>query len=470
MQSVAMLFSGNEPVKTVTDEKAPLRTILKREKNRVLLTVLLKDGQDDIVRERTMPADTSSDKLELAMAVLLWNVLKQKTGISPKWGVLTGIRPVKLFHSLYMTYKDTPALREAFCSERLVDESRFELAAQVLDTELPVIEKTGDNDYSLYIGIPFCPTRCRYCSFVSQSVSSAKKLIVPYVDKLCDEIRYAGKCFEKTGMNLRSVYIGGGTPTSLTDKMLRQMISVLCDYFPVCNAEEFTVEAGRPDTIDELKLKTLKEYGVNRLSINPQTLDDSVLKEIGREHTVQQFEDAFRMARNTGFENINCDIIAGLPSDSFTGFVNTLDRLIEYSPEGITVHTLARKRASDISQNMSEHFLNRGIAEQMIDHAYERLKDEGYRPYYLYRQRNILDNLENTGWCKKGFEGLYNIYMMEELHSVIALGAGGVSRLCCLKNGRIERIFNYKHPYEYIDHFDEVLSRKKAAADLLDTF
>ena len=325
-------------------------------------------------------------------------------------------------------------------------------------------------DCSVYAGIPFCPSRCSYCSFVSRTVGdkATQALVQPYVDKLCQELTAIRRTVDKCGLRVRTLYIGGGTPTSLSAAQLTQLMAHIADTFDLSALDEYTVEAGRPDCTDAEKLHILKQYGATRISINPQTFSDAVLANIGRRHTAQDIADCFAAARQAGHRNINMDLIAGLPGDTVEGFTRSLQTAISLDPENITVHTLTLKRASDL---VVEH---RAAAYDDVAAMLEQcgaLYAAGYRPYYLYRQKGTLQNLENIGWAKPGTECLYNIYIMEEVHTILSAGAGGSTKLVVpgARRGKIQRIFNFKYPNEYIGRFEEILARKKGVEEFYET-
>lgn len=406
-------------------------------------------------------ADTASDN-ELVTAQLLYGLLSEYCGYSQPWGVLTGVRPVKLLRRLEQELGEKGAC-DKFLNDFYVSEEKLRLAKTTEINEKKILDLSKDNSFSLYVGIPFCPSRCSYCSFVMSSVERAKKLIEPYVELLCEEIKHTAQIASKLGLRLETVYFGGGTPTTLSAEQLDKIIRTVKGSFDMSSCREFTVEAGRPDTVDIERLTALKENKVDRISINPQTVNDDVLKEIGRKHTSQQFFDAFELARKCGFDNINADLIAGLPTDTAESFKNSLDALRALSAECITVHTLCMKRASTLTHLGTT--LNRKDAEtarQMLEYAGKALTDDDYIPYYLYRQSRMVGNLENVGWSKKGYECLYNVYVMDETHTVFACGSGGVTKLKDNKRDYLKRIFNFKYPYEYIDRFDELIERKSA--------
>ncbi len=402
---------------------------------------------------------------ERVMAICLYKLLTQYTGMTPPWGILTGVRPIKLFRKL-TEENGLVNTKDYFKNSLLVSDEKISLSEETEKNEQAILSLSSDNSYSLYVSIPFCPSRCSYCSFVSQSVEKAKKLIEPYVDLLCNELEQTAKIAKELNLNLETVYIGGGTPTTLNAQQLTKLIGVINSNFPMEQCKEFTVEAGRPDTVTEDKLIALLEGGVNRISINPQTMNDNVLVEIGRKHTAQQTIDAFNLARKVGFKHINMDLIVGLPNEDFESFKNTLDIITTLDPESITVHTLSMKRSAYLTAQGMQ--LLKHDAEQAAKmHTYCRslLSDNGLRPYYLYRQSRMVGNLENIGYAKKGYDGLYNVYVMDETHTVLGCGAGAVTKLKDPKTGVLQRIFNYKYPYEYNTMFDEILNRKSGISE-----
>ncbi|MDD6146551.1 MAG: coproporphyrinogen dehydrogenase HemZ [Oscillospiraceae bacterium] len=407
-------------------------------------------------------ADGESEEsfFERKTALLLFGLLSRSTGYTPPWGILTGVRPAKLMGNLMKTWGEEKA-RDYFLRELLVSREKTDLAVSVAKAQLPITEKSAEKSFSLYVSVPFCPSRCSYCSFISHSNESAKKLIPAYTEKLCLELEKTGEIARELSLELESVYIGGGTPTVLTAPQLQAVTDAVKAHFDLSHCAEYTIEAGRPDSIDESKLAVMKDCGCTRISINPQTFNDSVLREIGRNHTGQMTLDAMALARSMGFDNINMDLIAGLPTDTLESFGKTLERAIALSPENITVHTLALKRSATLvteKKNTNSPELTRN----MLALVQTRLPQENYLPYYMYRQSRSLGNLENVGWAKKGFEGLYNVYMMEECHTILSVGGGAVTKLRAPHGSEIERVYNYKYPYEYINGFDEILQRKKA--------
>jgi oxygen-independent coproporphyrinogen-3 oxidase len=405
------------------------------------------------------PQETDHE-CERELAVLLFGLLTDATGIHPSWGILTGVRPIKLMRKLTAQYGEEAATRY-FTERLLVTPQKAALALRTAQAEQRLLAESRPESYSLYVSIPFCPTRCAYCSFVSHTVEKAARLIPEYVIRLCEELEYTGKIAREIGLRLETVYIGGGTPTTLSADQLACLIDTIRNHFDLNQCREFTVEAGRPDTITKEKLNVLKQHGVGRISINPQTMNQEVLTAIGRKHSVTQTKEAFLLARALGFSNINMDLIAGLPGDDLASFQNTLEQIMEFSPESITIHTLSMKRSSNLTlQGYQLYSKKCAETENMHIYAGEHLPAEGYAPYYLYRQSRMVGNLENIGWAKVGFEGLYNVYVMDETHTVLACGAGAVSKLKEPGTEHLERIFNYKYPYEYLSRFEEMIKRK----------
>lgn len=396
---------------------------------------------------------------ESALARVIYDALSEITGLSPPWGVLTGVRPAKLMRRLLAEVGDAAA--DIFREDFKVREDKVRLALDVAAAEEAGIRLSKEDSFSLYVSIPFCPTRCSYCSFVSHSVAAAKKLIPDYVRLLCEEIKHTSEIAGRLGLRLETVYFGGGTPTSLSSEDLKRITCAVGESFDLSRIREYTVEAGRPDTVDEEKLRVLKDAGVSRISINPQTFSDSVLREIGRRHSSRDTLEKFRLARSLGFDNINMDFIAGLPTDTPESFRESMGTAVELAPENITVHTLALKRAARIVTE-GENTENGGVTADMVEYANALLTKSGYAPYYMYRQSKSLGNLENVGWTKENKACLYNIYMMEEVHSVLACGAGAVTKLRDPKGEAIERVYNFKYPYEYIGRFEELTERKTA--------
>ena len=423
-----------------------------------IMSCEVKIGAKTVKKEKYVNGAADGDA-ELALAQSLYDCLVSLTGTVPSWGVLTGVRPSKLMRSLISSGGGDYAKRY-FTDKLYVNKEKTELAFAVSKAEDKIISLSRNNSYSLYVSIPFCPTRCSYCSFVSHSVAHAKKLIPDYVRLLCEELREFSEIANNLGLRLETIYFGGGTPTSLGEEDLKTVTDAVKKYFDVSLAREYTIEAGRPDTLNPEKLKIMKNAGVTRISINPQTFNNDVLKNIGRNHTAEMIYKAFGEARNEGFDNINMDFIAGLPGDTFGSFCESIEKAVALSPENITVHTLALKRAANIVTGKRTHEVKNETAE-MLSYSSDALYKNGYFPYYMYRQSKSVGNNENVGWCRNEKECLYNIYMMEEIHTVFAAGGGAVTKLKSPFENKIERIFNFKYPYEYIERFDILKDRKK---------
>lgn len=411
--------------------------------------------------EETEPAPVDNDRKELEVSVcrMIYRLLSRATGRRIQWGVLTGIRPVKLVRELREQGMTYPEISRRFTKRYLTAPEKAELCIETDRVQREAIERAGKRDYSLYISIPFCPSRCGYCSFVTHSIEKTKRLIPEYLDRLEEEIRYTANIAREKGLTLRTIYMGGGTPTILEAEQLARLLDTVDRCFDREGCLEFTVEAGRPDTITREKLAALSQGGVDRISVNPQTLSDRVLEAIGRRHTAADFYKAYETAKGFPFASVNVDLIAGLTGDTPETFKDTLDKVIRLEPGNITVHALTMKRAADMIGEKNLHLTGSTRAEHMINYSQEAVKEAGYRPYYLYRQKSTVDSLENVGFCRGDRLCLYNVYIMDETHTILSVGGGGVTKVV-LPGNRIERIFNYKYPYEYISRFPTILERK----------
>lgn len=387
---------------------------------------------------------------------------KKIRNIELPWGVMSGIRPAKSVRQFFEDGKNYDEIKEILKDIYEVSPEKCDLAIKVAENERKILKRIKENSVSLYIGIPFCPSRCMYCSFVSTDVKNSGKYMDEFSDLLCLEIKKTGEILKEIGFFVQNIYIGGGTPTTLSAQNLEKIFKAIKENIDLENLEEFTLEAGRPDTVTKEKMELAKKWGVNRVSINPQTMKEETLKVIGRKHTISQFFDAFKIARDAGFDNINTDLIAGLPTESFEDFKNTVEEIIKLNPEDVTVHSMCIKRAAAL--RFSEIELT-GYSEmnKMLEYAAKRMKDTGREPYYMYRQKNISGNLENVGYAKENYMSSYNINIMEEAQTIIALGGGGSSKI--VLGDRIERVVNFKEPYEYIRRFDEILAKKDEIAD-----
>ncbi len=441
-------------------EEDYLLTRIDGEDELLLIAELSLNGE---IKTKTKSVEkTECEDLELELLLMAYDLLCEMCDFTPKWGILTGVRPSKLIVKRISQYDEENA-RDWFLNTYKVSPEKTELAINVAKRELKIIEKAGEKSFSLYISIPFCPTRCSYCSFVSHSINSekAQNLIPNYIGKLLEELTFTAQRAKENGLRLTSVYWGGGTPTTLSADELDRILAHIENTFDLSECLEYTVEAGRPDTITKEKLDVLKKHNVGRISINPQTFSDSVLNAIGRRHTTAQTEEKFLLAKNVGFDAINMDLIAGLPTDTIENFKNSVNRAVELGADNITVHTLALKRSSTIvTENECDEVTDKDIME-MLDYAEKTLSANGYFPYYMYRQSKALGNLENVGWCKDGKECFYNVLMMEEYQSIFSVGAGAVTKLRTEDGSIIERIFNFKYPFEYISRFDEIIDKKE---------
>lgn len=457
LENLTRLFFPNEKITVIRDFSEPQPPYIYTEVSDKI-TISVNIGSFN--KSETSVKKLTDDDNELVSAQLLYKLLCDFTGLTQPWGILTGVRPVKLLRRLAEESSEEQAVKK-FEKDFFVSNEKIALSRETEHNERKILELSKPESFSLYVGIPFCPSRCSYCSFVMASIERAEKLIEPYTKLLCEEIKRTAEIANKLGLRLETVYFGGGTPTTLSAEQLDTVLRTVNNSFDMSTCREFTVEAGRPDTIDIAKLFALKENKVDRISINPQTVNDEVLKTIGRKHTAQQFFDAFELARKCGFDNINTDLIAGLPTDTPESFKNSLDSIVRLNAECITVHTLCMKRASRLTtEGVTLDLQQARDAREMLVYTQNILGQNEYIPYYMYRQSRMVGNLENVGWSKRGFESLYNVYVMDETHTILACGSGGVTKLKRNNPDYLERIFNFKYPYEYIDRFDELIQRK----------
>ena len=381
---------------------------------------------------------------------------KELLGHTPPWGILTGVRPAKVANSILRAGKGILKTKKVLRDEYFLNPQKAALAVSVASTEYKMMKKMQNGTCSLYISIPFCPSRCAYCSFVSYTTKRLLSMIDDYLKAMLIDLEDTFDTIKRLGLKITTVYIGGGTPTTLSADQLRVLLGKISEHVDKESLLEFTLEAGRPDTITREKLEVAKEFGVTRISVNPQTLNDDVLRDIGRKHTVDDFFSAYALAKEIGFRDINVDLIAGLPGDDFQSFSETVDRIIELAPTNITVHTFCVKKASDaLRNNSSIYSLSGGDAAKSVSYSQLKTKFAGYKPYYMYRQKNTVGNLENVGFALEGHEGLYNVYMMEEYQTIFAVGAGAVTKLVKFNgpigsDAQIMRLFRPKYPYEYL--------------------
>lgn len=435
-------------------------TSVKKKNGKVFLWIMIW-YENKVTTKRLIITDNISFETEIYR--MLYKLLSKITGEFPPWGILTGVRPVSLLRSKNAELNNV-ILEKYFLDKMLVSKEKFELALYTAKVQQDILDKFKENTYSLYISIPFCRSRCSYCSFVSHNIGSEKstKKIDDYIDKLCIELAQTAVLAEKLGLKLDTIYIGGGTPTAISTFQLKKVTDSVEKNFDISSVREYTIEAGRADSITKDILEVILLSGATRISVNPQSFNDEVLKKAKRNHSGQDAIDAYKLAYNMGFENINMDFIIGLEGDTLPSFIKTIDKAIELSPTNITIHTLSIKRSSSLfNLENSKNLIKEHNSELMLDYANKALIKSGYKPYYLYRQKNTLKNLENIGYTKTGFESIYNIYIMEEIQTILACGAGGVTKIVNNQKNEIKRIFNFKYHFEYIDRFDEILSRKK---------
>ena len=385
---------------------------------------------------------------------------------APPWGALSGVRPTKLATKVLLEGGREQDADRMLRDVYFVTPERRRLCLDASRHTLEAARLLAPDDLSLYIGIPFCPTRCAYCSFVSESVERFGEFLPPFLDCLIREIEYTGALLKRSGWHIRSLYIGGGTPTTLSTPQMTRLLDAIGTHFDLSRSLEFTVEGGRPDTLDLEKLRAIRAGGATRISINPQTMSDSVLRAIGRRHTAAETVEAFQMAREVGFDDINMDLIAGLPGDTPASFSETVRQVLALEPSNVTVHTLALKKGADLFQRRVTLPTREDVA-QMLAASGRQLRAAALEPYYLYRQKYMSGSFENVGWCRAGYTGYYNIYMMEELHSILSLGGGGMNKIN-LPAGALERFHNPKYPQDYIQRIDTVLRQKDEILALLE--
>ncbi len=445
------------------------RVTLRREDGRVTAETELRYGGKLSHGRYTADAPEPGDSLassraeQSAVRFSFYHAAMQVLPQRPVWGALTGIRPGSLVtRMLEQGASDEEAARRME-ETYFVDPRRARMCLETAHAAMDAERTLTGRDVALYIGIPFCPTRCAYCSFVSQSVEKSMGLMEPFLSALRREIDAVSKLVNRLGLRVIAVYIGGGTPTTLSDTQLADLTGHLRDAFDLSSLREFSVEAGRPDTITEPKLRALKG-AATRLSVNPQSMSPEVLSAIGRSHSPQDIITATRLVRDTLDVDVNMDLIAGLPKDTAAGFADTLGKVIALSPENITVHTLALKRGSRITLEDSDRPAKDEVA-RMLDSGEERLRAAGYGPYYLYRQKFMSGGFENVGYSLPGHGSLYNILIMEELCTILALGGGGSTKLVDRRRGKVERIFNPKYPKEYVESIDRTLRGKERVAE-----
>ena len=465
---LATLFPGEKPEYPAPGAAEGRRVELRLHRAPVWMTAscLYHDGSQAYrasarVRTAELVGLIRTDSLcQQAIKLAMYRAVLRSGREKPPWGALTGVRPGKLLSPLLKSGLPEEEALQVFERSFDVSHARALLCLDASRATLRADALLHPADICLYIGIPFCPTRCAYCSFVSQSTEKSMKMIPPFLDVLHRELAAVARQVRERGLRVVSVYMGGGTPTTLSAEQLDELFCLLEAEFDLSALRDWTVEAGRPDTITEDRLLVLQRHGVNRVSVNPQSMSDSVLEAIGRRHNAADILDALQLVRKAGGFAVNMDLIAGLPADSEEGFSRTLDAVLELAPENITVHTLSIKRGARLSCG-EESLPSDSAVKAMLDEANRRLRAAGYLPYYLYRQKNMSGGFENVGWTLPGPENLYNVCIMEELCSILAMGAGGSTKLIRCNGGKNLRIVAPKYPAEYIDAIDRICRDKE---------
>ena len=439
-----------------TDEDVFLSLLLSKDNTDYHIKI---KSEDNVLEFSSPLRDTKFDtKNDLKRNIYIY-LLKLGNKELP-WGTLTGIRPTKIVMEMLENDMSLEDIKKHLKDVYLVSDKRIKLCTDTAKNEFNILKKIDyKNGYSLYIGIPFCPTRCLYCSFTSYSIAQWKKDTDTYVEALCKELLAVSKMYE--GKKLQTIYMGGGTPTSLEGYQLSKILNVVKKNFDLSNLLELTVEAGRPDSITKEKLEALKDVGVDRISINPQTMQQKTLDLIGRHHSIEDIYESYKLARDVGFENINMDFIIGLNGETLEDVIDSFTKVKSFAPESVTIHSLALKRAARLNTENKREIMDNDLILSMINTATDACADLGLEPYYLYRQKNMAGNLENIGFSEPGKECLYNILIMEEKQTIIACGAGTSSKIV-FGDGRIERIENVKDPKLYIERLDEMIMRKES--------
>ena len=423
------------------------------------------DGKTAVASRRIKAAGETVRLRRRALQQSYYLAAVQLLSAVPAWGALAGVRPTKIT-TKHLLEGGTPVSADKLMKDvYYVTEDRRRLAVECSVSTVRAASLLDPMDVSLYVGIPFCPTRCSYCSFVSRTVGKKTELLEPYLDALMREIQVTGKLLKESGRTLRSVYIGGGTPTTLTASQMARLLDAIREHFDMSRCLEFTVEGGRPDTLDAEKLRTIRNHGADRMSINPQTMEDHVLRACGRPHKAEDVVRTYHEAMEAGFCAINMDLIAGLPDDTVEGFRRSLDAVAALNPANITVHTLALKKGADLFENRVR-LPSAGEVTEMVAYANETLRRLGYKPYYLYRQKYMSGSFENVGWSRDNLDCLYNIYMMEEVHTILSLGGGGMNKVN-FPDGSLKRFHNPKFPEQYIGMIEDVLRQKEELFSLM---
>lgn len=458
---IASLFFDKSEIEFKDDGDCDFESILDREKG----IAVFRDLKDKEKNSWTVKVDLESKKsIKNGLKLTALKGLEEYKDIKMPWGILVGIRPTKIVHECFKDGMKDREIMDYLMDNYSLRENKAALTLEVAKNESRFLGKR-ENSVGVYIGIPFCPTRCSYCSFTSNPIGANKGLVEDYLTALQREIEETVSYMKSKSISIDTLYIGGGTPTSLSLEQLRKLLSTVEKTIDTRSLREYTIEAGRPDSIDEGKLRAIKESGCTRISINPQTMNDETLKRIGRLHSSQDIIDKFKLAREVGFNNINMDIIIGLPGEGINEVERTMEVLKGLGPESITIHTMAIKRASRLNEEDYSRFNSE--AEKMYDEAVEAVRGMGMYPYYMYRQKNMVSPLENIGYCSEGRECIYNIQMIAENISIIAMGADAVSKLVFEDENRIERVANVKDIREYVNRIEEMINKKIDAVSML---
>ena len=417
------------------------------------------DGKTAAASRRIKAAEETVRLRRRALQQSYYLAAKELLPSVPAWGALAGVRPTKIT-TKHILEGGTPKSADKLMKDvYYVTDDRRKLAVDCSVSTVNAAKLLEPNDLSLYVGIPFCPTRCTYCSFVSRTIGKKTELLNPYLDALLKELEITGKLLAESGKHVRTIYIGGGTPTTLSTPQMAYLLDAIRDSFDLSRCIEFTVEGGRPDTLDAEKLRAIYNHGADRMSINPQTMEDHVLRACGRPHKAADVVRAYAEAVDAGFKAINMDLITGLPQDNFDGFKRSLDAVAALNPANITVHTLALKKGADLFEKR-EGLSSAEAVTAMVDYANATLRSLGYKPYYLYRQKYMSGSFENVGWSRDSLDCLYNIYMMEEVHTILSLGGGGMNKVN-FPDGSLKRFHNPKFPEQYIEMIDDVCRQKE---------
>lgn len=465
VQSIIQIFYPNLHYYQIDHVEKQGMVIVSIIRNGICSALAYSDGEKIAESSVAMAFDSNvflmdkKKEMKRFIKTSIYNMLSSYTGVKISWGILTGIRPAKNVNELWEKGANDEQVRDILTNKYLVDANKVNLAIEVAHAEQQILKTNDGKKASIYIGIPFCPTRCLYCSFTSFSLSQYGNKVDAYLDALIKEIMYIAQYSKR--YEIESIYIGGGTPTSLNEVQLEFLLSTIENSFDLSNVKEYTVEAGRPDTITSHKLQIMKNYNVSRISINPQTMNQRTLDIIGRRHSVRDIINIFDTARRLGHNNINMDIILGLPGETPEDIENTMIEISKLAPDNVTVHTLAVKRASRLKEDIEGYeFTQASAIDKMLSITAHYAKNMQMHPYYMYRQRNMVGNFENIGYCKPDTECIYNIQIMEEKQTILSAGAGSTTKIV-YNDGKIDRIFNVKSLQDYINRIDEMIERKK---------